>query len=95
MARNRTLRAAIRAVGNGNVVGMAKGDIHVVPSANRWRVEVEGSGRASSTHETQAEARSAGREVARRNKVELLVHGRNGRIRDRSTYGKDPRRSKG
>src|SRR4051794_22448935 len=72
-----------------------KGDVHVVPSDKGWRVEVEGSGRARSTHGTQAEAAKAAREVARRNESELLLHGRNGKIRDRNTYGPDPRRTKG
>jgi len=74
---------------------MAKGDVHVVPGEKGWRVEVEGTARARSTHSTQAEARRAARVIARRSKTELLVHGRNGQIRDRNTYGTDPRRSKG
>lgn len=72
-----------------------KGDVHVVPSDKGWQVKVEGSSRARSTHSTQANATQAGREVARRNESELLVHGRDGQIRARNTYGKDPRRTKG
>ena len=72
-----------------------KGDVHVVPSEQGWRVEVEADGRARSTHKTQADARLAAREIARRSKRELLLHGRDGRIRERNTYGKDPRRSEG
>jgi Uncharacterized protein conserved in bacteria (DUF2188) len=72
-----------------------KGDVHVVPAQGRWRVEVEGSNRAHSTHDTQAAARQSGRDVARRNQSELLVHGRDGQVRERNTYGSDPRRSKG
>jgi hypothetical protein len=74
---------------------MPKGDIHVVPGENGWRVETEGANRARSTHPTQAEAWKAGKDVARRTKTEALLHGRDGRIRERSTYGEDPRRSKG
>ncbi len=33
----------------------------------------------------------AGRAIARNNKSELLVHGRDGKIRERSTFGHDPR----
>ena len=69
--------------------------MHVVPSENGWRVEVEAEGRARSVHATQAEARLAARDVARRSKRELVVHGRDGRIRERNTYGPDPRRSRG
>jgi hypothetical protein len=74
---------------------MATGDVHVVPSEKGWRVEVEGSNRARSVHGTQAQAREAAREIARRTKRELVVHGRNGQIRERNTYGRDPRRTKG
>jgi hypothetical protein len=72
-----------------------KGDVHVVPDEGRWRVNVEGSDRARSIHDTQAAARAAGREIARRNKSELLVHGRDGKVRERRSYGHDPRRIKG
>jgi hypothetical protein len=34
-----------------------KGDVHVVPGDQGWRVEIEGTGGARSTHKTQAEAR--------------------------------------
>lgn len=74
---------------------MAKGDVHVVPSDAGWRVEVAANGRARSVHKTQAEAREAAREIARRTKRELFVHGRDGQIRERNTYGKDPRATKG
>jgi hypothetical protein len=74
-----------------------QGDVHVVPGDKGWRVEVEveGSGQPRSTHKTQSEAAKAARTIARKNKSELLIHGRNGRVRDRSTYGHDPRRTKG
>ncbi len=72
-----------------------QGDVHVVPKEGRWRGEVEGSARARLTHDTQAEARATAREIARRSNAELLVHGPDGKIRQRSTYGQDPRRSKG
>jgi ketosteroid isomerase-like protein len=72
-----------------------KGDVHVTPGDNGWRVEVEGSGQARSTHRTQKAAAKAGRDVAKSNKSELLIHGRDGRIRDRRTYGPDPRRTRG
>ena len=72
-----------------------KGDVHVVPGDKGWRVEVEGTARPRSTHKTQREAAKAARDLARKNKSELLVHGRDGKIRARSTYGHDPRRTQG
>jgi hypothetical protein len=74
---------------------MAEGDVHVVLGRTGWRVEIEGSGRAQSTHDTQAAARETARGIARRKGRELLVHGRNGQIRERDTYGTDPRETNG
>jgi hypothetical protein len=72
-----------------------KGDVHVLPRENGWRVEVEGQSRASRTHSTQAEAWEQARGIAQRNRSEALLHGRNGQIRERNTFGRDPQSSKG
>jgi hypothetical protein len=75
---------------------MAKKDVHVVPrSDGRWAVERAGAERASSVYDTQAEARDAGRDLARSDHTELLVHGRDGQIRERNSYGNDPYPPKG
>ena len=49
----------------------------------------------SYVHSTQREAISAAREAAIRQGSEMLIHGKNGRIRERSTYGNDPHPPKG
>jgi len=74
-----------------------QGDVHVVRGNNGgWQVRVEGKTRAQSIHNTQAEAATAAKQIARRNNAELLIHSRDGRIRDRrSTFGHDPRRTRG
>jgi hypothetical protein len=74
-----------------------QGEVHVAHRATqgRWVVKVEGAGHAKSSHATKAEAERAGREVAKRNKSELLIHRRDGKIIARNTYGDDPRRSEG
>jgi hypothetical protein len=72
-----------------------KGDVHVVPSDKGWRVEVEGQSRAKGTHETQQPAWQHAKQIAQQNRSEALLHGRNGHIRERNTYGRDPRRTKG
>jgi hypothetical protein len=72
-----------------------KGDVHVMPSDKGWRVQIEGTGGARSTHKTQAEAAKTARRIARQNKTELLIHAKNGRVRERNTYGHDPRQIKG
>jgi len=69
---------------------MSERNIHVTPRDGRWAVEREDSRRASSLHDTQAEAEAAGRVTARREQVEFYLHGRNGQIRERDSYGDDP-----
>jgi hypothetical protein len=68
----------------------SKKPVHVVPHDDGWVVEREGSKRVSSVHSAQAEAEQAGRTTARNEETEFLLHGRNGRIRERDSYGNDP-----
>jgi hypothetical protein len=72
-----------------------QGDVHVVPGDNGWRVEVEGQDSASGTHDTQEAAWEQAKQIAERNKSEALLHGRDGTIRERNTYGHDPVRTPG
>ena len=69
---------------------MNKRNQHITPHKNGWAVKGAGAGRASSIHSTQAEAIKRGREVARNQGSELLIHGRDGRIRSRDSHGSDP-----
>ena len=64
-------------------------NVHVVPSGGGWDVKVEGM-HAARHFSTQFEAMKAGRKLARRNHSEHVVHGRDGRIRQRDSYGRDP-----
>ena len=50
----------------------------------------EGNSRLTSTFDTQAEAIERAREISRNQQSELFIHGRNGRIRERDSYGNDP-----
>lgn len=63
---------------------------HVVPSSGRWAVRRSGSPKASRTFETQADAINAARRLAKKQGVELYIHGRDGKIRSRDSYGRDP-----
>ena len=63
-----------------------------------WDVTGAGSGRASSHHDTQADARTRAAEiVANQGGGEVSVHGTNGQIRAKDTIptGRDPRNIKG
>jgi hypothetical protein len=62
---------------------MAKQAIHVLPNRHGgWATKEEGAERAKSVHATQKEALSHAREVAQRMDIEIVIHGRDGRIRD-------------
>lgn len=69
---------------------MSKKDLHVTPHEDGWQVKREGAERASSVHRTQEEARNAAVGTAKRDGVEVVTHGRDGRIRDSDSYGNDP-----
>jgi len=74
---------------------MAKRNQHVVPHKGGWAVRGAGREKAASVHDTQADAIDTARNTARRNRGEMFIHGRDGRIRERSTYGEDPFPPKG
>lgn len=74
---------------------MSKKAQHVVPRGGKWSVRSAGASQASGTYGTQEEAIEAARTKARRDGTELYIHGRDGRIRDRKSYGKDPYPPKG
>jgi len=70
-------------------IQMAKNQ-HVVPVGNKWGVRGEGNSKLTRVSDTQREAINAGREIAINQGSELFIHGGNGRIRERNSYGNDP-----
>lgn len=74
---------------------MTKRNQHVVPHQNGWAVKSAGADRATKVAPTQREAIDVARNIARNQHSELLIHGENGRIRARDSYGNDPFPPKG
>jgi Uncharacterized protein conserved in bacteria (DUF2188) len=75
---------------------MAKPAIHTVKKDGAWQNVTEGSTRRiGSTYATKAEAQAAGRDRARRDRSEHIIHNVNGTIGQRNSYGDDPRSHKG
>jgi len=68
---------------------------HIVPHENGWAVKSEGSEKATQVFNTQKEAIERGRGIAINQKSELLIHNREGQIRERNSYGNDPHPPKG
>lgn len=55
---------------------------------NDWQVKQ--GGERISTHQTQGNAIERGKSEARRDGVDLVTHGRDGKIRSKDSYGNDP-----
>lgn len=63
---------------------------HVVPHQSKWLVKAENSKRATKCFDRQSDAIEYARNTARNQQSELVIHGRDGRIRDKDSYGNDP-----
>ena len=60
-----------------------------------WQAKREGGERASGVHDTQAEAWDQAKDLARESSGEAFLTNREGKIRERNTYGNDPFPPKG
>ena len=65
-------------------------DQHVVQRDEGWAVRKEGAERDTSLHPTQKEAIDAATEISKNQKVEVFIHDRHGKIRERNSFGNDP-----
>ncbi len=68
---------------------------HVTPIGDKWQVKGAGNSRATAIYDTQKEAIAHAKQIATNQQSELLIHNKQGRIRERNTYGKDPFPPKG
>jgi len=68
---------------------------HVVSLGNRRAVKEEGAAEPFAVFKTQSEAWEKAKSIARKERTEAFLHGRDGQIRERNTYGHDPTRHKG
>lgn len=62
----------------------------VVKHGNQWAVRREGNTQPTSVHRKQENAIDAARKIAKAEKSELFIQGRDGKIRDRDSFGSDP-----
>lgn len=71
-------------------------NIHVTKRPDgKWQAIGEGNSRASYVTQTQEQARLKARDLAIKNQSEVLIHGVNGKIRAKDSYGNDPCPPKG
>lgn len=70
---------------------MAKGkNQHVTKHEDGWQVKGAGNSKATAVVDTQAEAIKIAKEIAKNQESEVVIHGTDGKIRDKDSYGNDP-----
>ncbi len=55
-----------------------------------WKAQQEKTNSPLSNFQTQKEAINFGTRVAKNYKSEIIIHGRDGKIREKNTFGNDP-----
>ena len=63
---------------------------HVTKHGDGWQVKGAGNQRATKVVDTQKQAIEVAKEIAKHQKSEVVIHGRDGKIRDSDSYGNDP-----
>ena len=56
----------------------------------RWQHKADGNKRATKVTDTQRDSWDSAKQVAQNQGGEVVVHGRNGRIKSKDSYGNDP-----
>lgn len=70
---------------------MKKNSQHIVKDhKGGWVVKKGGAAKATKHFDTQEEAIKRGRQIAKNQKAEFYIHGKDGKIRDKDSYGGDP-----
>ncbi|MCW2835291.1 MAG: hypothetical protein JWN68_3244 [Nocardioides sp.] len=70
---------------------MPAGDIETYHADRKWRNRVEAIEDLQGEYDRKDEAVRIGRDEARETKVEHIIRNLDGTIRERNTYGHDPR----
>jgi hypothetical protein len=69
---------------------MAKGkNQHVVKHDSGWAVKGAGNEKPTKVTQTKKEAIAIGKDIAKNQKSELIIHGQDGKIQEKNTYGPD------
>lgn len=70
---------------------MTKKNVHVTHRKDdgKWQVKKEGNEKASKLVDTKKEAEKVGRELAKKEKSELVIHNKDGKISDKDSFGNE------
>ena len=66
-----------------------KGDVHIVKQPGKAGWDVKQASEVQSSHRTQGAAIDRGISQAKRDNVDVVVHGRDGKIRSKDSYGNE------
>ncbi len=69
---------------------MVKKNQHVVPHEDGWAVKGAGNSKATKLFELKDDAEKFGKEIAVNQKSELVIHGLDGRIQNKNSFGNNP-----
>lgn len=71
---------------------MANKNIHTVYNSSRhiWENKKEGTEKPLSSHHKKDNAQEKGGKIAEQKRVEHFIHGKDGKIQERNSYGNDP-----
>lgn len=62
---------------------------HVVPDEKGWNVK-KGGGKTLKHFSNKSDAKVFGKNVSVNQKAELFIHGKDGKIQNRNSFGNDP-----
>ena len=68
---------------------------HVAIHDRGWAVTPEGAAAPSAVFKTQSAAWEKAKSIARRERSDAVLHGKDGHVRERSTYAAIPKSAKG
>lgn len=64
---------------------------HVTKNPNGgWNIKGAGNSKPTKIVQTQKEAIDIAKSIAKNQKSEVVIHGKDGKIRDKDSYGNDP-----
>ncbi|WP_431798875.1 DUF2188 domain-containing protein [Halobacillus andaensis] len=74
---------------------MTKKNVYTVKHGDKWASRKEGASRVSKVFDTQKEAINYSTPLAKKNKSEHRIQGKDGKFRAADSYGNDPHPPKG
>ena len=78
--KNKQIASYSKAVKSGSKIQ------HVIPKDGNWAVKSTSSNKVTKVFTNQREAINYGKNIAKNQKTDLIVHSRQGKIRDRKYY---------